>query len=221
MAQVMLPMSPLDQNENSAPPRPVSRRKQRAAAAAAEEAALLSEERRSALTATYNGASAGEARERLLQNPAMSLGPGLTLQPTEDKAYNLLTYYRAPGPELVNKSVPSCGLPSGWSDKHDRCIAYLSTHAPLKDGKVPRQEVVQPRYTTRQITSFLLKRFPELCRHVSWQSTMSAEWEAANRIKRIKEKTIELRLELLDRSENSYFSVAYGGYKDLEWGRDI
>ncbi|KAA8573588.1 hypothetical protein EYC84_005171 [Monilinia fructicola] len=180
----MMPMSPFDQNENGTPPRPVSRRKQRAAASAAEtaaeEAAVLSEDRRRALTATYNGASAGEARERLLQNPAMSLGPGLTLPPTEDKTYNLLTHYRAPGPELVNKSVPSCGLPSGWSDKHDRCIAYLSTHAPLKDGKIPRQEVVQPRYTTRQITSFLLMRFPELCRH------------------RIKEKTIELRLELLD-----------------------
>ncbi|ESZ98532.1 hypothetical protein SBOR_1064 [Sclerotinia borealis F-4128] len=202
MAQVMMPMTPFDQNENGTPPRPLSRRKQRAAAAAAA-AAGLSEDRRRTLTATYNGVSAGEARERLLQNPVMNLGPGCTLPPTEDKTYNLLTYFRAPGPELVNKSVPSCGLPSGWSDKHDRCIAYLSTHAMLVDGKVPRQEMHQPRYTTREITSFLLKRFPELCHN------------------RIKEKTIELRLELLDRSENSYFSVAYGGYADHEWARGI
>ncbi|RAL61563.1 hypothetical protein DID88_009602 [Monilinia fructigena] len=184
------------QNENGTPPRPLSRRKQRAAtAAAAEEAAVLSEDRRRALTVTYNGASAGEARERLLKNPAMSLGPGLTLPPTEDKSYNLLTHYRAPGPELVNKSVPSCGLPSGWSDKHDRCIAYLSTHAPLKDGKIPRQEVVQPRYTTRQITSFLLMRFPELCRH------------------RIKEKIIELRLELLDQASTLLLHVLWSGQR--------
>lgn len=38
---------------------------------------------------------------------------------------------------------------------------------------------------------------------------------------RIKESTIELRLELLDRSENSYFSVEYGGYSDHEWARGI
>ncbi|APA05980.1 predicted protein [Sclerotinia sclerotiorum 1980 UF-70] len=125
------------------------------------------------------------------------------MEPALDKAYNLLTHYRIPGPELVNKSVPSCGLPSGWSDKHDRCIAYLSTHAPLVQGKVPKQEALQPRHSTREITTFILKRFPELCRH------------------RIKETTIELRLELLDRSENSYFSVAYGGYSDHEWARGI
>ncbi|TEY48916.1 hypothetical protein BOTCAL_0289g00150 [Botryotinia calthae] len=192
------------ENENGTPPRPLSRRKKREAeAAAAAAAAVLSENRRRALEATYNGASAGEAREKLLQNPSMSLGPGLHLSPTEDKAYNLLTHFRVPGPELVNKSVPSCGLPSGWSDKHDRCIAYMSTHAPLAQGKVPKQESLQPRYTTHEITSFILKRFPELCRH------------------RIKESTIELRLELLDRSENSYFSVEYGGYSDHEWARGI
>ncbi|KAF7884990.1 hypothetical protein EAF00_010808 [Botryotinia globosa] len=207
MAQVMMPMTPFNQNENGTPPRPLSRRKKReieaAAAAAADAAVVLSENRRRALEATYNGASAGEAREKLLQNPAMSLGPGLHLPPTEDKTYNLLTHFRVPGPELVNKSVPSCGLPLGWSDKHDRCIAYMSTHAPLVQGKVPRQEALQPRYTTREITSFILKRFPELCRH------------------RIKESIIELRLELLDRSENSYFSVEYGGYSDHEWARGI
>ncbi|TGO52800.1 hypothetical protein BOTNAR_0313g00130 [Botryotinia narcissicola] len=206
MAQVMMPMTPFNQNENGTPPRPLSRRKKReaeAAAAAVDAAVVLSEDRRRALEATYNGASAGEAREKLLQNPAMSLGPGLHLPPTEDKTYNLLTYFRVPGPELVNKSVPSCGLPLGWSDKHDRCIAYMSTHAPMVQGKVPRQEALQPRYTTREITSFILKRFPELCRD------------------RIKESIIELRLELLDRSENSYFSVEYGGYSDHEWARGI
>ncbi|KAF7874735.1 uncharacterized protein EAF02_008712 [Botrytis sinoallii] len=187
MAQVMMPMTPFNQNENGTPPRPLSRRKKREAEAAAA-AVVLSEDRRRALEATYNGASAGEAREKLLQNPALSLGPGLHLPPTEDKTYNLLTHFRVPGPELVNKSVPSCGLPLGWSDKHDRCIA---------------QEALQPRYTTREITSFILKRFPELCRH------------------RIKESIIELRLELLDRSENSYFSVEYGGYSDHEWARGI
>lgn len=74
------------ENENGTPPRPLSRRKKReaeAAAAAAAAAVVLSEDRRRALEATYNGASAGEAREKLLQNPSMSLGPGLHLSPTE------------------------------------------------------------------------------------------------------------------------------------------
>ncbi|KAF7899079.1 uncharacterized protein EAF01_008292 [Botrytis porri] len=203
MAQVMMPMTPFNQNENGTPPRPLSRRKKREAEAVEAAAVVLSEDRRRALEATYNGANAGEAREKLLQNPAMSLGPGLHLPSTEDKTYNLLTHFRVPGPELVNKSVPSCGLPSGWSDKHDRCIAYLSTHAPLLQGKVPKQEALQPRYTTRETSSFILKRFPELCGH------------------RIKESIIELRLELLDRSENSYFSIEYGGYSDHEWARGI
>lgn len=66
------------EKENSSPHGPVSREKQHTA-----EAALLSEDRRRVLTAAYNGVSAGEARERLLQNPAVSLVPGLNLPPTE------------------------------------------------------------------------------------------------------------------------------------------
>ncbi|KAI9647534.1 hypothetical protein NHQ30_003919 [Ciborinia camelliae] len=148
-------------NENGTPPHPLSRRKQRAAVA---EAALLSEDCRRALTVNCNGASAVESGEKLLQNPVKSLESDLNLP--EDTKYNL-TYFGAPGPELVSKNVPSCGLPPGWSNKHDRCIAYMSTHAPLIDGKVPRQEECQERHTTREITTFLLMRFPELCSHVS------------------------------------------------------
>ncbi|CCD43519.1 hypothetical protein BofuT4_uP011950.1 [Botrytis cinerea T4] len=37
---------------------------------------------------------------------------------------------------------------------------------------MPKQEALQPRHTTRGITSFILKRFPELCRHHIKESTI-------------------------------------------------
>lgn len=69
--------------------------------------------------------------------------------------------------DAPNSKVPSCvGLPAGWDNVHDRCIAYLSTHAPLtSSGKIPPNEIAVERYTTEEISEFLVTRFPIFHRH--------------------------------------------------------
>lgn len=59
--------------------------------------------------------------------------------------------------------VPSCvGLPRGWNSENDRCIAYLSTHAPLTaNGHVPDQEATLERHSTEAISDFLIANFPK------------------------------------------------------------
>ena len=71
--------------------------------------------------------------------------------------------------EAVLKQFPSClGLPIGWTDKHDRCIAYLATHAPLtSEGRVPNNESSQERYTYAEISSFLRFHFTQFRGFVS------------------------------------------------------
>ncbi|PQE22815.1 hypothetical protein CJF30_00008384 [Rutstroemia sp. NJR-2017a BBW] len=161
---------------------------------------------RKALASTYNCEEAAAARLKLLKTPFTDFRPQ-PLDPLDPnsggKVMNILTYYRIPGPELVNKSSPSCGLPHSWSQKHDRFIAYLATHAPLVNGKIPSHEMCKPRYTTEAISSMLLARFPELSRG------------------RIKVDIIERRLLLLDYCENDFFRVEYGAYGDFEWGQGI
>ncbi|KAM3084271.1 hypothetical protein ACMFMF_001628 [Clarireedia jacksonii] len=168
--------------------------------------ASMSMHDRKALASTYNGEEAAAARLKLLKTPFTGPRPQ-PLDPLDPnsggKVLNILTYYRIPGPELVNKSAPSCGLPHAWSQKHDRFIAYLATHAPLVDGKIPSHEMCKPRYTTENISSMLLARFPELSRG------------------RIKVDVIERRLLLLDYCENDFFRVEYGAYGDFEWGYGI
>lgn len=78
-------------------------------------------------------------------------------------------YTRPSGPELVNHRQPSCvSLPEAWNEVHDRFIAYLWSHCPLdRNGQVPRSEEKRDRWTSVEIATLVMERFPNLDSHVS------------------------------------------------------
>ncbi|KAF5879058.1 uncharacterized protein Bfra_006262 [Botrytis fragariae] len=88
---------------------------------------------------------------------------------------------KANGAQGNSKLPLTCVKPGNFASTPSNSSADYYPSSPFLPSTTT-QEALQPRYTTREITSFVLKRFPELCRN------------------RIKESIIEFRWEFLDYS---------------------
>lgn len=123
-------------------------------------------------------------------------------------------------PPTTATKIPSTPkLPKTWGKTHDRFITYLSTHAPLENGKIPKDEEQKPRYNNAQIASMMMDRFPELCTFTGddpWSQSI-----LANAPQRIKGPDIQRRLDILELNENDYFHMPYGAYSHEPWGTGI
>ncbi|KAL3418670.1 hypothetical protein PVAG01_10386 [Phlyctema vagabunda] len=120
--------------------------------------------------------------------------------------------------ETVDLRIPSSsGLPVGWSTKNDRFIAYLATHAPLVNGKIPHDEISCERYSLEHIAKLCRERFPKFKHYVSLAEAVGYRIVFG----RISVASIENRLAILDLGENNYFKAPYGCYRHEPWGEGI